>query len=535
MLLEPKEWNPEAMPAPSDDLALGIQLLQSRRFAEAIAQLERVVALDPNSGAANNALGLAYLGQRRATEAIEAFQRAAVGEAMAAPIYHNLGLALQMADRAPQAMEAFRRAIELDPRHLPNYLALGQLLLQHALAEEAIQSFREGLVHQPRSIPLLLGLAKAYAVGRDLVGAERTFRKALAYDTGAAAPYGVWLQEEGRREEALAQFEMALKANPVQGFAYYELVQAGRVSPDDDGMRKRLRTLAEEKRLPPIERMYLRYALGKLHESRKEFAESMTSYDQANALAFELHKAGKPFGLVAHREFPKIELPSRSEKPILIVGMIRSGTTLLEQMLSAHSEIGAAGELRFWMEAAQRPITGDVALRYLEELERAAPDGPRVTDKMPLNFNHLGLVHAACPNAKILHLRRNPVDTCLSIWTTYFGSGPSFAYCKEHIVAYYRHYLATMEHWRSVLSSENLFELDYETLVASPEETMRTVLAFLNLPWEEACLHPEGNRSSINTPSRWQARQPVHGASVERWRRVEPWLGAFSELISDTP
>jgi hypothetical protein len=149
---------------------------------------------------------------------------------------------------------------------------------------------------------------------------------------------------------------------------------------------------------------------------------------------------------------------------------------------------------------------------------------------MPINFRHLGLIRIAFPEARILHIRRDPLDTCLSIYMTYFAGGPTFAYNRTNIVAYYRAYLGLMEHWRSVLPSSHFHELRYEDLVSDPEATARAAIEFCGLPWEEACLRFHQSSRVVGTPSRWQARQPVYKSSVGRWRNYEPWLAEFLAL-----
>jgi len=156
------------------------------------------------------------------------------------------------------------------------------------------------------------------------------------------------------------------------------------------------------------------------------------------------------------------------------------------------------------------------------------------TDKMPLNYRHLGLIHTVFPNSKILHIRRDPIDTCLSIYMTFFAGGPNFAYNRQNIVAFYRSYLRHMEHWRESLPHDRFFELDYESMVNDPAQVIRQVIEYLGLPWNDACLRHEQNTGAVYTPSRWQARQPVYSSSIGRWRQYEPWLGPFLDLRTDS-
>jgi hypothetical protein len=246
------------------------------------------------------------------------------------------------------------------------------------------------------------------------------------------------------------------------------------------------------------------------------------------------------FSVQFFEKYAKLGL--NNDTPVFIVGMPRSGTTLVEQVISSHPDVGAGGELRFWrddVEALRRELSrgliseivvNDTAARYLALLESIKPGKKFMTDKMPINFLFLGAIHLVFPRARIIHCRRNALDTCLSIYMTRYVTPPEFANDRGNIVFGYKQYERLMAHWRAVLPRENLLEVDYETLVAERGKETRRIVEFLDLPWDEACMYPEKNERAVMTPSLWQVRQPVHNNSVRRWRNYEPWLGVFSEL-----
>jgi hypothetical protein len=233
----------------------------------------------------------------------------------------------------------------------------------------------------------------------------------------------------------------------------------------------------------------------------------------------------------------------RDETPLLIVGMPRSGTTLVERIVSSHPRATGRGELPFWSEEGpawlEAPLdarsgrAAEVRAAYLRVL-RAGTAGHvlRATDKMPFNFFWLGLVHRLFPRARFVHCRRHPVDTCLSIYTTQFGVSWPFASSRADLALYYRLYARLMDHWRAVIPPERLLEVDYEDVVADPDASARRLVAFAGLPWDDACLAPEKNPDAVRTANKWQARQPVYRTSTERWRRYEPWLGELRELLA---
>lgn len=226
--------------------------------------------------------------------------------------------------------------------------------------------------------------------------------------------------------------------------------------------------------------------------------------------------------------------PVNDGPPALIVGMPRSGTTLVEQIVSSHPLVAAGGELTFWTDQRETAAAKDAASRlaagYLALLRRIGPGSERVTDKNPFNFLHLGAIRLALPHARFIHVRRDPIDTCLSIYFTRFATPQAFAYDRGDLVFYYRQYERLMAHWRAFIPADRLLEIDYESLIANRESLTRRMIAFCGLPWDAACLAPESNPRLVRTASVWQARQPVYRTSVERWRRYEPWLGELSQL-----
>ncbi|MGH7119615.1 MAG: sulfotransferase family protein, partial [Acetobacteraceae bacterium] len=223
--------------------------------------------------------------------------------------------------------------------------------------------------------------------------------------------------------------------------------------------------------------------------------------------------------------------------PILIVGMPRSGTTLVEQILSAHPAVAAGGELTYWADLHRGPLGENepvasaqgIAGNYLTLLRGISPDALRVTDKLPVNYENLGLIHQLFPRAFIVHCRRHPADTCLSIYMTHFSSRLAD---RGDLIFLYRQYERLMAHWRAVLPAERFTEIDYETLIADPEPAIRSLIAFCKLDWNDACLAPQRNRRPVTTASVWQARQPIYARSVDRWRHYEPWLDELRELLS---
>src|ERR1700723_2077423 len=236
------------------------------------------------------------------------------------------------------------------------------------------------------------------------------------------------------------------------------------------------------------------------------------------------------------------ELGSSDATPMVIIGMPRSGTTLVEQIVSSHPQVAGGGELHFWNQRGalwhasgagenEAQFLSQAAEDYLGVLRAIGPKAARVTDKMPFNFLWAGLIHIAFPRAIIIHCRRTAVDTALSINQTHFHPSLAFPTGDAELVADFRSYQRLTDHWRSVLPADRFIEVDYEDLTRAPEPVIRRIIAACGLAWNDACLRPESNPRAVNTPSKWQARQPIYRTSVARWRRYEPWLGPLSALV----
>jgi len=220
--------------------------------------------------------------------------------------------------------------------------------------------------------------------------------------------------------------------------------------------------------------------------------------------------------------------------------MPRSGTSLVEQILAAHPAVHGAGELGFWEMAAPRfaganpaqaaPLLRQAGEDYLALLGSYSSDAERITDKMPANFRHLGLIHAAFPRARIIHVQRHPIDTCLSIYFRQFGMVMNYANDLDDLAHYHSLYRRLMAHWQALLPPGTLLEVPYEALVREQETWTRKLLDFAGLSWDARCLDFHEVERSVNTASNWQVRQKMNAGSVERWRRYEAHLGALRKI-----
>ncbi len=533
-------------------------LYGSGRHQEAIEVWKAQMVHLPNDARAPRSLGMCYLALGRLAEAAECFTRALELEPDNAPLYQRLGIAYQSLGKLPEAAEAFRKAVSLEPREPNLHIALAQTLVNLGDNEGAMHAYSRASELEPDSVRGNIQLAQALMTSDRLEEAETQLKKVLSMDPTALAAhvlFGGLLLQLGKFEEAASALKEAIRLDPHHVPAYFFYTQSKKLTEDD---RQLVKDLSREEQNPELaldDRRRLHYALGKAFDDLGEYESAMKHFIQANRYAAMMPgREGRRFSAGKYMEafdfatehfskefFERFEiLGSLDELPLIVVGMMRSGTTLVEQILSSHPQIGAGGELKFWQDRSRilnslaapphREKLAKVADEYHELLRSLGPGKKRVTDKMPQNFMYLGPVHMIFPKARIIHCRRNPLDNALSIYFTPMRETPDFAHNRENIVFMFRQYQRLMQHWREVLPPDRFMEIDYEELVADPEPIIRKMIEFVGLDWDDACLRHDKNERAVRTPSVWQARQKVYKTSVERWRNYEPWLGALKEL-----
>ena len=547
--------------AEEDDASPWAPLWRSRalrrlgRAEEALDSALQAAERDERDPSIRHHLGLCFLDVSQFADAVDCFQRAIGKGPNSAPAYQGLGLALRGLGRSAEAVTAFRRAAKIAPRSPSILASFWQTLMDCDDVPGAIECARTLLEIGGDSAESHLRLAQALLANGNPTEAETHVRLAMRFapPSGPSAYLlGSVFQAQGRTEEAEEEFRRSLQIAPEQGAAYAAIVYGRKVREDDLPLVEKMEQIEEANALPLDQVSQLRYALGKASEDLGKYEAAMRYFDRANESAARGKLGGRGFDQKSYSERIDWMIEafsgdidtsgSSSDLPIFVVGMIRSGTTLVDGILSSHPDVGSAGEQKFWLEnrnAVYRPGTQlldmpklrRLAAEYVALLTEIAPGKRQVVDKMPDNYLELPILHAAFPKAKIIHLRRNPVDTCISIYTTINRLGIEWTHRKEDIVFVYREYLRLMEHWRRVLPEGAMLEVRYEELVSKGEPVIRSIIDFCGLEWNDACLRPERNQRVVSTPSAWQVRQPLYTSSVDRWRRYDDHLGAFAELL----
>jgi tetratricopeptide (TPR) repeat protein len=551
--------NPVAHQSVAPLLALATKLLKSGRPADAIAPLRDAAWLEPFNSIIQHDLGLACLEVGRIPDAIAALQLAVASNPRYGDAYFRLGIGLEKLGNMRGALAAYDRATDLLPSLTEAWFRAGALVYTLGHRDEAIGYFRRAAITGGKSSFGRLGKARALVIEDHNQEAEQILRETLVADPKNAMAYdllGNVLSELGRFEEALACFERAVVIAPMLAGSYYDLVRCRPVTTLDAGLLQDMQAALATPELETGQCLRLHLAIGKAAEDLGDYGLAMQHFDAADAVrrgstAFDSAAFSTEVKRLLARcttEFVARapEVGNSDTTPLLIIGMPRSGTTLVEQIISMHPEVGAGGELNFWNERGAEwhrsgtaendiPFLAKSASDYLDLLRAIAPTAARVTDKMPFNFLWAGLIHVTFPRATIIHCRRADVDTGLSIHQTFFHPALAFPTGGAELVAYFRTYHEIVDHWRRLLPPDRFVEVDYEELTRTPEPVIRRIIAACGLRWSDACLRPESNPRAVKTPSKWQTRQPIYRTSVARWRRYEPWLGSLRDLVKDEP
>jgi tetratricopeptide (TPR) repeat protein len=551
--------NPAVPPQVAPLLALAAQAIKAGRPADAIAPLRRAALLQPLNATIQHDLGLACLEAGNLADAVAALQQAIAANPRYTDAFFRMGIALENQGNLPAAIAAYDRATELLPSLTEAWFRAGALVYLLGHRDAAIGCFRRAAVTGGNTSFGRLGKARALLTEDRNQEAEQVLRRTLKLDPKNAMAHdllGNLLSEFGRFDETRECFEHAVAMAPLLAGCYYDLVRCRPITTGDDGLLQRMEAALATPRLEAEQRVRLHLALGKAADDLGDYGLAMRHFDAADdvrrcSLAFDSDAFAMKIDQLIARCTPEViaraaELGSSDPTPVLILGMPRSGTTLVEQIISNHPEVGAGDELHFWNQrgaewhraggaGTETAFFAQAAADYLGVLRAIAPRAARVTDKMPFNFLWAGLIHMAFPRATIIHCRRSAVDTALSIHQTHFHPSLAFPTGGAELVAYFRNYQRLMDHWRSVLPADRFLEVDYEELTRTPEPLIRRIIAACGLAWDDACLRPESNPRAVRTPSKWQARQPIYRNSVARWRRYEPWLGPLRALVEDEP
>lgn len=532
------------------------------RLEEAISAFGRALDLSPDDADARFNLGCALAEMGDLVGAAGNFRIAAEARPNVAANLIRLGETLLELGAWPEAVGHFRAASALDPTNSGALIGLAGALMTMGRSEEAEALYREAGAFAPKDADLHLQIGRALMEHGRPVPAGDTLQRAAHLDPGSAltrALHARTLQEQGRFDEAIAGYEEALALNPEQAEAHYGLAGSRKYSASDPEIN-RLESLLENGPEDGSTRAGLGFSLAKMYDDAGRTDEAFECFAEANELKAAQSPFNGPAFIDAVSEVIEIfstgffaarkEFGVASERALYIIGMPRSGTSLVEQILASHAGIFGGGErqdIRQMIAGLPLDLESQVSFpRSVESMDRAhsrllgerlsdllqclAPEAARVTDKMPNNFLRLAFIALIFPKARVIHCRREALDTCLSCYFQFFDRGQEFTYDLANLGLYYRQYERLMLHWRKVLPLD-MIDVSYEQLVANPEAEIRRLVDFCGLDWDPDCLTYHQSARPVRSASVWQVRQPIYRTSLEKWRVYEKHLGPLKKAL----
>jgi tetratricopeptide (TPR) repeat protein len=541
---------------------LGMAEQQRGDSHRALALIRKAIELEPRNALFHANLGRVLLALEEAGDAAIAFERARKLAPDDAQLVHLHGRALRLAGEAEAALPILQQACELTgqaPRAVVDLACALAACHQHS---RAVERFREVLDRDAGHVEALRGLSgslRALNRSAEAICCLETALGRAPQDPGLWCEHGTALEEAGQFDAAVESFRKALGLRPGFPLAVARLLARKAGLEDTRLVGEAERHLREERVTRPV-RVELHFALGRHYDAAADYDAAFGHYEAANdivSLGRRYRRGGterRIDNLIRVFDRALFETPaagsSDSDRPLFIVGMPRSGTTLTEQVLSSHGEIEGAGELGYFMHMAYAlaeeadaadgsfdwvaKLTAPVLKRwsdgYLARLDEVSATARRVTDKMPLNFLNLGLIALAFPRARVIHCLRDPLDNCLSCFVENMHQDQRYSTRLASLGHFYVQYRRVMAHWHDVLPLP-ILDVRYEDLVDDFEAQARRMIDFCGLEWDERCLQYYRTERAVTTPSKWQVRQPIYRSSVSRWRRYERHLGTLREAL----
>ena len=509
---------------------LGAVLLEDEQPEEAVKMLLNAIRLSPIYAEAHCNIAGAFMVLEQLDKAEAGFRRSLALKGDSRDAYLGLAKLHQERNNLVEAEAMANKALAIDPGKPEAYALLGSLMTESGFPDKAEQSFSRALEIEPEFITAILGKGHLQMERGDLTAAEASFLRALALE-------------------------------PDDLGARLSVTQVRTAKADDDNMAALVAEAADIDTMPETKAMPLHFALGKCYDDTKQYDLAFKHYLEGCRLKRKRINYSADDNDLLLKNIRETFTPKMIEQssgggcpsdlPIFVLGMPRSGTTLTEQIIASHPLVHGAGELPDLLQIASAPRPSGIdgyplsvrglmqaefrimGEKYVKGLRERNAEARHITDKMPANFNMLGLIHLITPNAKIVHVKRNPVDTCLSGFTRLFSRSQHQSYDLAELGRYYRNYAALMNHWREVLPAGAFYEVQYEELVDNIDEQARKLIAYCGLEWNDACLEFHKNERTIRTASVTQVRQPIYKSSVERWRKYEAHLGPLLDALGD--
>jgi tetratricopeptide (TPR) repeat protein len=534
---------------------LGVVLNSIGKPNDAIKCFHKATLLNPNYVKAYNNLGLCLANTGSLTEAEKCFRKAILLNPQFFLAHNNLGNVLKDQNRLEESLISYKNAIAISSNYAEAYYNMGSSLKELGRLEASVTSYTKAISLKPNYGNALNNLALVFEELNIFDKAEKLYRLAISSDPGnfnAINNLGNTLKSMGQIDEAKSCFNKAIDTNPDFVNPYYNLTSI-KTFKDRDRHFARMNELYLNQNLTENESCLINFALAKANEDLQYFEQAFLHYSKGNKLRrkilnydfknditlFDQIKSNSKLIFEHSLNVNDLEV---SLIPVFIVGMPRSGTTLVEQIISSHSKVTGAGELLFidslgakiakGISKISKPSLLDFRKKYLDKLKKISKGNVIVTDKLPQNFRFIGLISSAFPEARIIHVQRNPAAVCWANFKQYFSQlGLGYTYSLKDVVGYYNLYKDLMKYWIKMLG-QRIYNLDYEALVEDQENQTRQLIKYLDLEWDHKCLAPQENKKNVSTASSVQVRKKVYKGSSKQWLKFKPFLnGAFDEFL----
>ena len=533
---------------------LALALLAQSRYAEAAAAARYATTFNPEYADAYSTLSIAEREQGNMMEAEKNARKAIDLAPDNAELHLNLVDILLTTDRLDDANQVVEKALELNPDTPSAYSKLASIKELMGDLDAALHYIEDGLEKNPDYVELLIRRAQIYHINNDLPKAELAIEAAekIAPDhVNVMTTKSDILQSLGKMDEAEKFTRAAQQRYPNFAGFYFSLSKFKKFTKDDPDFKKMKELAKNQDRIGIHQASALNYGLFSAYQNVGQYSKAFNSLKQANDLRRKIVPYNSRIAQYQYENLketnkkgfakPYIGKGYKSEIPVFIVGMPRSGTTLTEQIISSHPDVYGAGELPHFSRMMKEygEMTPENAKKigkgYVDAVKELDTTGKalRITDKMPGNFSRMADIVRALPEAKIIHCRRDPIDTCLSCYKQNFARGQYWSYNLEELAAEYRRYADLMAHWRKVLPEGSFIEINYEETVADLEKQARMLIDYVGLPWDDACLSPHKNKRAVLTASKAQVIRPVYSSSVKAWKRYEKQLQPLIEGLGD--
>jgi tetratricopeptide (TPR) repeat protein len=545
----------------------GIAFDKLKNYDAAIACLQQALSLDKVNARAFHILGVIYAeteDYNRALDCLKSATELAPKQAEYRLCFANI---LEKASLDYEAELQYHLTCDSNPSYLDGFTLYGKYLFKNKFFDEALECFKRTEQLAPENPDVLYRVAQTYLGMGNADAALEKYNAVLEKDPNCLSTLtgmGQANKEAGRIDAAIevAKKMISLDSNLPNGYILKAMVKKSYL---EDGLAENLLKVIANDNLDVENKINTNFVLGKVFDDHKNYAKAFEHYSVGNNLKNQTLNYSKDADETKFSDLIKVfnkdffkehqHLGIESNLPVIIAGMPRSGTTLTEQIISSHPNVIGAGEVDFWgcrrdsmplrigtnilypkcmLEMKAEQAT-EIALMYESTLQKIA--GPEtkpahITDKMPHNFLNVGLIALLFPNVKIIHTKRNPIDTCLSIYFQNFNDAHPYAFNLSNLGFHYKQYERIMRHWHEVLPGR-IMDINYEDTIVDPEFWSRKLINHIGLEWDDACLAPHKLERSVKTASHWQVRQPIYKTSVQRWKNYEKYLEPLIEALKD--